>query len=160
MSKKQVLYLSYDGMTDPLGQSQVLPYLIGLIKKGYQFTLISCEKKERYLQNKTIVQQICTENNIDWQPIFYTKKPPALSTLWDIFKLNQKVKQLHQQKQFQLIHCRSYITALIGLGFKQKHQIKFLFDMRGFWADERVDGNIWDLSKPHFKWIYSFFKQK
>jgi len=157
---KQVLYLSYDGMTDPLGQSQVLPYLIGLSKKGYQFTLVSCEKKERYLQNKTIVQQICKANNIDWQPIFYTKKPPVLSTIWDIFKLNQKVKQLHQQKQFQLIHCRSYITALIGLGFKQKHQVKFLFDMRGFWADERVDGNIWDLSKPHFKWIYNFFKQK
>ena len=29
MKKKQVLYLSYDGMTDPLGQSQVLPYIIG-----------------------------------------------------------------------------------------------------------------------------------
>ena len=160
MSNKQVLYLSYDGMTDPLGQSQVLPYIVGLTKKGYKFTLISCEKKERHLQNRTIIQQICTEHNIDWQPIFYTKKPPVLSTIWDIVQLNKKVKQLHQQKQFQLIHCRSYITALIGLGFKQKHQVKFLFDMRGFWADERVDGNIWDLSKPHFKWIYNFFKQK
>ena len=160
MINKEVLYLSYDGMTDPLGQSQVLPYIIGLTKKGYQFTLISCEKRERYQQNKTIIESICAENNIDWQPIFYTKKPPVLSTVWDILKLNNKVKQLHQQKQFDLIHCRSYITALIGLGFKQKHQVKFLFDMRGFWADERVDGNIWDISKPHFKWIYTFFKQK
>jgi len=32
--EKQALYLSYDGMTDPLGQSQVLPYIIGLQKKG------------------------------------------------------------------------------------------------------------------------------
>lgn len=45
MNKKQVLYISYDGMTDPLGQSQVLPYLVGLSKEGFQFTLVSCEKR-------------------------------------------------------------------------------------------------------------------
>jgi len=155
-----VLYLSYDGMTDPLGQSQVLPYLIGLTKQGNQFTLISFEKKERYTQNKNTIQQICNENNIDWQPIFYTKNPPVVSTIWDILKLNKKVKKLHQQKQFKLIHCRSYITALIGLGFKQKHNIPFIFDMRGFWADERVDGNLWNLNNPIFKKIFNYFKQK
>ena len=48
----QVLYISYDGMTDSLGQSQVIPYLKGLSKKGYQFTIISCEKKENFEQNK------------------------------------------------------------------------------------------------------------
>jgi len=34
-----VLYLSYDGMTDPLGGSQVLPYLVGLSKLGHRITL-------------------------------------------------------------------------------------------------------------------------
>jgi glycosyltransferase involved in cell wall biosynthesis len=160
MNKTQILYLSYDGMTDPLGQSQVLPYLIHLTKNGYQFTLVSCEKKERYQQNKAIIEKICFENNIDWQPIFYTKKPPVFSTIWDIIKLNKKVKQLHQQKEFQLIHCRSYITSLIGLAFKQNHNTKFIFDMRGFWADERVDGNLWNLKNPLFKWVYTYFKEK
>ena len=32
--------------------------------------------------------------------------------------------------------------------------------MRGFWADERVDGKIWDLKNPVFKSIYNFFKKK
>ena len=32
--------------------------------------------------------------------------------------------------------------------------------MRGFWADERVDGNIWDIKKLHYKWIYHYFKKK
>ena len=41
---KNILYLSYDGMTDPLGQSQVLPYLIGLTKEGFTFHIISFEK--------------------------------------------------------------------------------------------------------------------
>ena len=32
--------------------------------------------------------------------------------------------------------------------------------MRGFWADERVDGNLWKLNNPLFKTIYGFFKRK
>lgn len=160
MNKKQVLYLSYDGMTDPLGQSQVLPYIIGLAENGYSFTLISCEKKERFYQNKATIEQICSDNNIDWQPIFYSKNPPVLSTVWDVFQMNKKAKKLHQKKQFQIIHCRSYISSLIGLGFKKKYSTKFIFDMRGFWADERVDGKLWNLKNPLFKWVYNFFKTK
>ncbi len=82
-------------MTDPLGQSQVLPYLIGLTENGFQITLISCEKEEAYKKNKDLISSICSTNKIDWQPIFYTKNPPILSTLWDIIKLNRVTKALH-----------------------------------------------------------------
>lgn len=159
-SFKQVLYLSYDGMTDPLGQSQVLPYLIGLSKKGYVFTLISFEKLDRFEKDKATIQKICDDSNIDWKPQFYTKKPPVLSTLKDIWKMNQLAKKTQASKPIEIIHCRSYISALIGLGFKRKHGVKFLFDMRGFWADERVEGKIWNLKNPLFKWVYSYFKKK
>ena len=56
---KNVLYISYDGMTDPLGQSQVLPYLIGLSKSGYSFDLISFEKKERFNTIKNTIIVLC-----------------------------------------------------------------------------------------------------
>jgi glycosyltransferase involved in cell wall biosynthesis len=38
--------------------------------------------------------------------------------------------------------------------------VRFLFDMRGFWADERVDGGLWDLAHPLFRAIYRHFKRK
>lgn len=44
---KNILYISYDGMTDPLGQSQVLPYIINLNKENYNFHLVSFEKPDR-----------------------------------------------------------------------------------------------------------------
>ena len=159
-SFKHVLYLSYDGMTDPLGQSQVLPYLVGLSKKGYVFTLISFEKQDRFEKDKATIQKICDDSNISWNPQFYTKKPPVLSTLKDIWKMNRLAKKVHASKPIEIIHCRSYISALIGLGFKRKHDVKFLFDMRGFWADERVEGKIWNLKNPLLKWVYSYFKKK
>jgi glycosyltransferase involved in cell wall biosynthesis len=68
--------------------------------------------------------------------------------------------QFFTQKKFSAIHCRSYLSALIGLGFYKKHQVPFLFDMRGFWADERVDGKLWDLTNPLYKLVYQYFKRK
>ena len=42
--KKRVLYLSYDGMLEDLGNSQVLQYLLGL-SDLVSFSLVSFEKK-------------------------------------------------------------------------------------------------------------------
>lgn len=155
-----VLYLSYDGMTDPLGQSQVLPYLCGLSRHGYRFTLISFEKQDRFAQFRTTIEQICAQHQITWLPLPYTKKPPVLSTIYDLLKLQRTITRLHHNNPFNLVHCRSYPMSLIGLYLKRKFAIGFIFDMRGFWADERVDGNIWNLKNPMYNLIYRFFKNK
>ncbi|MBL6660573.1 MAG: glycosyltransferase [Crocinitomicaceae bacterium] len=157
---KNVLYLSYDGMTDPLGQSQVLPYIIGLSKKGYKFHLVSFEKPNRYTQNRKVIERLCSENEIEWHPLMYTKRPPLLSTIWDVRKMKRISKKIHKKYQVEMVHCRSYISALVALSFKKKYRIPFLFDMRGFWADERVDGKIWNLNNPIYRVVYQFFKKK
>lgn len=158
--QKKILYLSYDGMTDNLGQSQVIPYLIELTKMGFEFTILSFEKKEKYKSNKKHISEILKKAKINWFPISYTSNPPVLSTLIDIRKMIQTAKKLHRQENFSLLHCRSYISAFAGVFMKKKYGVKFLFDMRGFWADERVDGKIWSLKNPIFNSIYKFFKSQ
>lgn len=158
--KAHVLYLSYDGMTDPLGQSQVLAYIEGLSKLNYRFTLISFEKDERFKKEKQKVEERCKESNIRWVPLAYTKNPPILSTLYDVWVLKKKALQILEEDAFEIVHCRSYITALVGLELKRKQAVKFIFDMRGFYADERVDGKIWNRSNPLYNAVYKFFKKK
>ena len=136
MSVKKVLYISYDGMTDPLGQSQVLPYLVKLSQSGYQFTLLSFEKKDRYQKEGKIIEAICTSSSINWQPLVFTKNPPILAKIYDRWQMKRKAMQLYKQYRFDMIHCRSYIAAEMGLALKKKTGVKFFFDMRGFWADE------------------------
>src|SRR5690554_7369 len=157
--KVNVLYISYDGMTDSLGQSQVLPYLSGLSKR-FNFHLISFEKADNFRQHEQTIRQNCLNNDITWHPLSYTKHPPILSTVYDVYKLFKLAKELDNTHDFKIIHCRSYISAFIGLSFKKKRHKKFVFDMRGFWADERVDGKIWDLKNPIYKTIYNYFKKK
>jgi glycosyltransferase involved in cell wall biosynthesis len=155
-----VLYLSYDGMTDPLGQSQVIPYLQGLSKLGFHFTLISFEKKDRFEKSGDFIREILKQSNIEWVPLSYTKRPPVLSTISDVIRLRIAAFKLHKQRLFSIVHCRSYITSLVGVEMKKKFGMKFIFDMRGFYADERVDGGLWNLKSPLYRSIYDFFKRK
>lgn len=159
-AKQKILYISYDGMTDPLGQSQVLPYLRGLSKHGYEFHLVSFEKHEKFIQHKAHIQQLCDDAGIFWHPQDYALEGGLKKTWKQIKRMRKVVNYLHDKHQFQMTHCRSYISAMIGLELKRKKSVKMLFDMRGFWADERVDGGLWDLKNPLYKTIYNFFKKK
>ncbi len=160
MAEKNVLYISYDGMTDPLGQSQVIPYIQGLTKAGYRFTILSFEKKERFLRNGAAIRALLDASGISWEPQLFSTRPPVLSKIYDVWKMKRAVAKLHRQKKFSLVHCRSYIPASAGLELYRKTCVPFLFDMRGFWVDERVDNGQWDLSKPLFKRAYSIYKKK
>lgn len=147
-------------MTDNLGQSQVLPYLNGLSKKGCEIHLISFEKFDNTSERYKSVEKLISSSNINWHPLGYHAKPPVISTLFDVRNMIKKAKQLHQTHGFDLVHCRSYISALAGLELKKTKKVPFIFDIRGFWADERVDGKIWNLKNPIFNLIYRYFKQK
>jgi glycosyltransferase involved in cell wall biosynthesis len=157
---KRILYISYDGMTDPLGQSQVLPYLTGLSKLGYEFTLLSFEKKERLAVSGELIRNICNENNIRWVPQIFSTRPPILSKIWDGWKMKRKVLQLHREHQFDFTHCRSYVAASAGLYLYRREKVPYLFDMRGFWVDERVDNGQWNLGNPLYKTAYRIYKKK
>jgi glycosyltransferase involved in cell wall biosynthesis len=157
---KRVLYISYDGLTDPLGQSQVLPYLLELSRKGFQFTILSFEKKERYQKEQGAILSIIGAGRMEWQHLFFTAHPPVLSKIYDRYRMWRKALSLYKATRFDIIHCRSYVAAEVGLRLKKRFGAKFLFDMRGFWADEKVDNGQWDLSKPFYKRIYNHYKQK
>lgn len=160
MANKKILFISYDGMTDPLGQSQVIPYLAGLTKAGYSFTILSCDKPERYTAHKEYVLALLNPYPIKWVSIPYHKNPPVLSSWYDYRMLRRTAVKLYLQEKFDLVHTRVGVPALVGYWLKQKLGIKFLNDIRGFWADERVDGGMWNLENPVYKLIYQFFKKK
>ena len=133
---KNILFISYDGMTDPLGQSQVIPYLKGLTKYGYHFTILSCDKADKYRASKNYVENLLSGFPVNWVSIPYHKNPPVLSSVFDYFRLKQKAKQLHRQVHFDMVHTRPGVPTLVALWMKKKYGFRFMNDVRGFWADE------------------------
>jgi glycosyltransferase involved in cell wall biosynthesis len=159
-AKKNILFISYDGMTDPLGQSQVIPYLAGLSRYEYRFTILSCDKPTQYAAHKEHVKSLLKPYPIKWVSIPYHKKPPVISSCYDFLMLKKTAKALHEQEKFDMVHTRPGIPTLVALWLKKKYGLKYLNDIRGFWADERVDGGMWNMKNPFFRTIYQWFKKK
>jgi glycosyltransferase involved in cell wall biosynthesis len=156
----RVLFITYDGMTDPLGQSQVLPYLEGLARRGYEVTLLSTEKPARLVAHRATIEAIVAAAGIRWEFILFTSRPPILAKIYDQYRLQRAALRLHAARPFDLVHCRSYVAAGIGQVLRQRFGVKFLFDMRGFWVDERVEGGIWNINQPFYKALYRRYKHK
>lgn len=157
---QKILYISYDGMTDPLGQSQVIPYLQQLSKQGYNFTILSVEKKKRLKKSGNEMGRLLSRIGIEWETLTISTKPPILSKMYDQWKLNITAARLYKKRKFDLIHCRSYVAAATALKLFRRFDVPFLFDMRGFWVDERIDSGHWNIHNPFYRFLYKLYKKK
>jgi glycosyltransferase involved in cell wall biosynthesis len=147
-------------MTDPLGQSQVITYLGELTKYGYHFTILSVEKKKRLQKSGGEIAKMLSGMGIEWKTLTITTKPPLVSKIYDQWKLNIETARLHRKKKFDLVHCRSYVAAAAALKLYRHSGVPFLFDMRGFWVDERVDSGHWNIRNPLYRFLYKLYKKK
>jgi len=140
----RVLYISYDGMLEPLGQSQVLSYLKKLAA-SHTIHLISFEKASDWAgeAERLRLQEEIAAQGISWHPLRYHKKLSALATAWDIACGISVGAWLALRHRLDTVHARSYVPSVIALTLKRLLGLRYVFDMRGFWADERVDGGLW-----------------
>lgn len=139
-----VLYVSYTGLLDPLGQSQVLQYVLGLARE-HNITLLTFEKPNALANTAEIsaLTEKCQSAGIDWHRLTYHNRPGIPATVYDIIQGMSKATRLARAAKVEVVHTRSYIAGMIGLAVKRRTGARFIFDMRGFWPDERVDGGIW-----------------
>lgn len=155
--KTGILYISYDGVLEPLGQSQVLAYL-KLLAPGRTIHLVSYEKVLDWanVEERTRISRDIATAGIHWHPLRYHKSPTALATGWDIGMGICIAAYLVLRHRLEIVHARSYVAAVIGLVLKRAFGLKFIFDMRGFWADERLDGGLWPRGSRMYKLAKSF----
>lgn len=139
-----VLYISYTGLLDPLGQSQVLQYVLAL-SRSHQITLLTFEKPSNLDEGerRLRLEAQCSDAGIVWHPRVWHNKPNMPATVYDILAGIRTATLLARAIDAQIVHCRSYIGSMIGLAVKQCTGARLIFDMRGFWPDERVEGGIW-----------------
>jgi glycosyltransferase involved in cell wall biosynthesis len=137
------LYISYDGMLEPLGQSQVLAYLEKLAP-GRRIQLISFEKPRDWADEarRLAMRDRLARANIAWHPLRYTKWPPVLSALWDMARGALVALRVARRESPARYHGRNMLCAAMLLPAISLYRGRLIADIRGFWADERVDGAI------------------
>jgi len=140
---------------EPLGESQVLKYLIK-ISTNHNIHLISFEKTSdlKNVQKFKNFKKICSANQINWTPLKYSSLIRYVSSIKNIFNLFFQTLRILISRNIQIVHIRSYMPGIAALPLKKLFKFSLIFDMRGLWADEKVDRLGW--KKNQLK--YKFFK--
>jgi glycosyltransferase involved in cell wall biosynthesis len=144
---RRVLFISYNGMLEPLGQSQVIPYLRELAKRGVRFTLLSFERPAAFktdgrLQSEQLRQKLSLQG-IEWHWLPYHQKPSVPATIYDVLAGLRQASSLVKRNHIEMVHARAHIPATIALGLKRRFGTKVIFDLRGLMAEEYVDAEHW-----------------
>jgi len=142
-----VLFVAYDGVLGGPGRSQVLPYLRGYAAAGWRVRLVSYEKPELLADpaRRREVEAELAAARVAWTPLRYTRSMlrDLLAGLWTVGAATLRDRP-------RVLHARSYVPALLGLLAAKPLGARLLFDMRGLWPDERVDGGLWTRGHPLF----------
>lgn len=133
------LYLTRNGLLEPLGQSQVLSYLRGLSKE-HSITLITYEKDEDWADKQRLVnlRVECERLGIRWLPQRFRPQPKVIAPALSMVRMAWLVAREVRRQRVRLIHARSYIPAAVALIVSRLIGVPFLFDMRALWPEELI----------------------
>lgn len=144
---RRVLFISYNGMLDPLGQSQVIPYLRELARRGIRFTLLSFERPKAFtpagIAQCEQLREKLKSQGIEWHWLRYHQRPSIPATMFDVMAGYRKAGALVRRNRIEMVHARGHIPATIALGLKRRFGVKMIFDLRGLMAEEYVDAEHW-----------------
>lgn len=161
---KKVLFITYDGLTDPLGSSQIVPYINIISSNVSQTYVLSFEKNFPFSisrKNFIGINSVSLLEDIKWIPIRFTSGLGLFGKIFDLLKMYSITLFLLISKGVNIIHARGHptaVTAVIMKIFFRFRKLHFIFDFRGLWVDERVDKGGWNTERNFHKFQFNLFK--
>ena len=139
MKKNSTLYLSRNGLLEPLGQSQVFAYLRGL-SQDYNITLITYEKDEDWADKARLqkARTDCKDLGIRWLPQHFRRWPKIVAPAFSMIRMVWLVRREVRRRDIRLIHARSNIPAATALAVSWMTGVPFLFDLRSLFPEELI----------------------
>jgi hypothetical protein len=130
-------------MLEPLGRSQVLSYVYRLNDAGFSFAIVSLEREQDI--TAAAVSRLTHElraRNIEWRWDRFHQGGirPAFRNLRSLF---HQARGLTSMDGFAAVHARSLLPALVARLLKFSHGIPYLFDLRGYWVEEKAAEGAW-----------------
>lgn len=139
LNKPTILYITRNGVLEPLGQSQVFAYLKGL-SKDFRITLISFEKPDDLINVEAFnrAEADCKSLGITWLPQRFIHKPRFLAPAWSMAVFLYMCLREVRRGNSDLIHARAYIPSAVAFLVHKLTGTPFIFDMRALWPEELI----------------------
>lgn len=141
----RVLYVTFDGLMEPLGASQVVAPIVGLANRGFEYSIISLEKDED-LCDRTRVDSLArrlADAGINWTYRSYQRSGGVRGVGENFQATIQAASESTAHLRPELVHARAHLPALVARGLQVRFKTPYVFDFRGYWLDERREEGRW-----------------
>jgi glycosyltransferase involved in cell wall biosynthesis len=140
-----VLYLTFDGLLEPLGFSQVVRVVEALAPTGHSYHILSLEKLVDLADSRRVaaLRQRLSHSSIGWTALEYDGSQGARSAAKNVARASYEALRIVAREKPGLIHARSYMSALVASALKRATRTPFIFDARGYWVDEKAEAGAW-----------------
>lgn len=147
------LYICYQSIREPLTWTQVVAYLEGLVRAEHLVFLMTFEPEPLSATDAMEWRNRLSDRRITWRWLRYHKRPRLPATAWDIAAGVVLGWQLVRRFDIGLIHARCHVPGIMAHVLKKLTGAKFLFDLRGFMAEEYADAGVWQAGGVLFRLI-------
>ena len=152
IDRRDILYVTHNGITDHIGQSQIAPYCLALAERGHRIHIVSAEKPGRD-ELTAKYRDLFDARGIGWSTVDYHNRPQVLAQLWDLVQMRLLADRVAGDERPRLVHCRSYLPIEIGVAIKKKFGARLLIDFRHFFVEA-------GLQDSRYKFVYRAFKSR
>ncbi len=141
-----VLYVSFDGVLQPLLFSQVVRVLAGLSRRGLRYHLLSVERAAD-LDNAELrraVDDMLRPAGVAWTAL---RREGSMATPRRAAQILARVATealtVTRREGIQLVHARGYQSAIVAKALQRLRGLPYVFDARGYWIEERSGPGGW-----------------
>lgn len=154
MKRATILYLSFDGLLQPIGYSQVFRVVSGLAREGFRYEVLSFERARDLADQSRVrrLEQALRAEGIPWHPLRYDEEGGARSASSNLSRIFTATASRLRRGEVGLIHARGYHAGIAALMAERAMGVPYLFDPRGYWIDERIDDGRW-FTNPATQWL-------
>lgn len=153
---RNILYVCYFGLRQPLVNTQVLPYLRELVKGGWKATILTFEPgwPDEFPEAERAARlEALSRDGIAWHANPYTKSHSLIAKIKDILGGLRTARRIARENRVELIHGRAHVGTAIAclVAATVRPRPKVLFDIRGFNPEEYVDAGRWTETGVKFR---------
>jgi hypothetical protein len=133
----RVLAITFDGLLQPIGYSQVARVAMALAARGHEYTVVSLEREAHLASTERArLERELRAAGVTWAPARYAEGGGGRAFARNLASAASAVRTETARRRPQLVHARSYHSALVAQALPG---IPYVFDARGYWIDEQVN---------------------
>ena len=142
---KRTLFVSIDGLLGDLGFSQVLRVIEPLSRRGLPYALVSLERAGDLANTARVaeLERRLAAAGIPWSWDHYAEGSRAGLAALNMGRLAALALRSTRRNGVGLLHARGYHGGAVARLVRLALGTPYLFDARGYWIDERIEGSRW-----------------